>query len=236
MTAARLLVGTGLSSAIGQAMLAQLDDGWDVVALGRTPLAGAHIHWIPADFRGPQEVWTEPLKHWLTESSLRVAAFVHLAGVVYSSRLESTTADEWLSMLGVNLTAAFQLGQLLSPYFEDSAAVVLVGSVDAWHASQDGPAAAYGASKAGLAGLVRHWAWEWGERGIRVNGVAPGALTAGSGPANDAVGRAIAARTALRRLGRAVEIADVITFLLSASSGYISGAWIPVDGGLNVGY
>jgi NAD(P)-dependent dehydrogenase (short-subunit alcohol dehydrogenase family) len=236
MRSRRLLVGTGLSCAIGQALLRRLEDDWDVLALGRTPLLGRHRHWLSADFRKPFDAWGRRLEDWLAQSPGQVSAFVHLAGVAYSASCESTTADEWQSMLNVNLTAAFQVGQVLSPYLTDPAAIVLVGSVDAWYASQDGPAAAYGASKAALTGLVRHWAQEWGHRGVRVNGVAPGALAVGNGPTNDAVGQSIAARIALRRLGQADEVAAVIAFLLSSSASYISGAWIPVDGGLNVAY
>ncbi|PSR22062.1 MAG: NAD(P)-dependent oxidoreductase [Sulfobacillus acidophilus] len=232
----RLLVGTGLSSAIGQDLLRCLADDWEVLAIGRTPFLGMHRHWLRADLRQPFDDWGHSLTNWLMQSPLQVSAFVHLAGVAYSAPCESTTAHEWQSMLSVNLTAAFQLGQCLSPYLEEAAAIVLVGSVDAWHASQDGPAAAYGASKAGLAGLVRHWAQEWGSRGIRVNGVAPGALAVGMGPAEEAVGQAIASRIALGRLGQADEVAAVIAFLLSPGASYISGAWIPVDGGLNVAY
>lgn len=231
-----VIVGTGLSSALGRALVERIAPAWQVVALGRTPLEGPGMTWLSMDFRDSPEVWKPAMTTWLEREKPRVAAFVHGAGLVYSDHTEATTADEWTSMLGVNLTAAFVLGKLLSPYFVEGARVVLVGSVDARYASSAGPAAGYGAAKAGLYGLVRHWAAEWGARSIRVNGVAPGALEEGSGPQSDSVRAALEPRIALRRMGRADEVASVIAFLLSDESSYMTGCWIPVDGGLNLTY
>ncbi len=236
MTGERFLVGTGFSSAIGQALVTMLPPDWNVLALGRTPVRGSSVDYHPVDFRQPAERWLPEVSQRLSHLARPVDGVVYMAGVTYSDAVESTTVGEWQDTLAVNLTAAFHLGQVLSPYLHRDSSVVLLGSVDAWHASQVGPAAAYGASKAGLVGLVRHFAAEWGERGVRVNGVSPGALHSGNGPADLTVELSVAQRIALGRLGEPVEVARVLVFLLSEAASYITGAWIPVDGGLNLTY
>lgn len=213
-----------------------LPPDWHVLALGRTPVLGSAVDYHPVDFRQPTERWLPEISQRLQYWARPIDGMIHMAGVTYSDMMENTTVGEWQDTMAVNLTAAFQLGQVLSPYLHRGSSVVLLGSVDAWYASQDGPAAAYGASKAGLMGLVRHWAAEWGERGVRVNGVNPGALTSGNGPADPGVDMSVARRIALGRLGEPVEVARVLAFLLSEASTYITGAWIPVDGGLNLTY
>lgn len=231
-----VIFGTGLSSPIGQALLARLESRYQVVALGRTPVKTDDTVFMEADFRRSQTTWRPTVASWLQASKPEVVGFVHLAGVVYSDALEATTEDEWRSMMDVNLSAALVLGQILSPWFSSGASVVLVGSVDAQYSSQAGRAAGYGASKAGLYGLMRHWAAEWGRRNIRVNGIAPGALMAGMGVQDGAIEEGLRERIVLQRLGRADEVAAVIDFLLSPAASYLTGAWIPVDGGLNLSY
>lgn len=227
----KVLVGTGLSSDIGQALLKRLGLDWDVISLGRS--APSRGQWVMADFRQSDD-WLHELAQILP---LRgpVQGVVHLAGLVYSDVTTGVTRAEWADQMAVNLTSIFLLGQTLRPFLSSSASLVLVGSVDATLSSQDGPAAAYGAAKAGLYGLMRQWAAEWGPDGIRVNAVAPGALSSGNGPRQDAADL-VRRRILLRRLGEPDEVAAVIEFLLSDASRYVTGAWIPVDGGLNIAY
>lgn len=231
-----VLVVTGLSSAIGAAWLKRLAPDAALVALGRTAVTDERVTFMHADFRKSPDQWRASLAGHLDQHRLSVSGFVHLAGLVFSDTAEGTTLAEWEDMIAVNLRSAFFLGQTLSPYWAPSASVVLMASVDAYQASLDGPAAAYGAGKAGLMGLVRHWAVEWGGRGVRVNGIGLGALGAGTGAATPHARRAIADRTALRRPGEADEAAAAIQFLLSRDASYITGAWIAVDGGLNLAY
>ncbi|TVR05456.1 MAG: glucose 1-dehydrogenase [Spirochaetaceae bacterium] len=99
---------------------------------------------------------------------------------------------------------------------------------------------AYTASKAGLAGLVRQLAVEWGPQGVRVNGIAPGFIdTAMSRKAldNDPPRKArVLTRTPLGRLGAVEEVAESAVFLSAPSGSYITGVILPVDGGTSIGF
>ncbi len=234
---AKWLVGTGLSSPIGQALLTTMGPEWRTLGLSRHPeIQSAKESWIRADLANPRDPWDTILPEILAERKItRVAGVVHLAGVVFADRIEGTTQDEWQQTIAVDLRAAFRLLQVLKPWLNVSSSVVLVSSVDAFMQARDGPAVAYGAAKAGLVGLCRQLAAEWGPAGVRVNVVAPGALTSGMGP-EGAVSARIVDRTALRRLGTPLEIARVIAFLLGPESSFVTGAVLRVDGGLNLDY
>ncbi|MDA8194763.1 MAG: SDR family oxidoreductase [Thermaerobacter sp.] len=229
----RVLVATGLSSAIGEALQSQLDRTWNIIGVGRR--APARGTWVEADFRMDAARWV-PALATVVERQGHVEGFLHLAGLVFSDDTAGVTRDEWDSQLAVNLTAAFVLGQTVRPWLQSGSSVVLVGSVDARLASVAGPAPVYGAAKAALFGLMRQWAAEWGPQGIRVNAVAPGALAAGNGPQGPGASAATGGRTALGRLGRPEEVAAAIRFLLEGDSSYVTGVWLAVDGGLNLRY
>ncbi len=231
------LIGTGLSSAIGQALVTELGPTWRSLGLSRHLESSKFSDgWLRADLANPSDSWALELPKTLRERGIvHVSGVVHLAGVVFADQIEATTLDEWHRTLAVDLTAAFRLLQVLKPWLDHASSVVLVSSVDAWMQAREGPAAAYGAAKAGLIGLSRQLAAEWGPAGIRVNVVAPGALSTGMGPYPE-VASGIADRTALRRLGAASEVARVMAFLLGEGSSYMTGAVLPVDGGLNLDY
>lgn len=241
----KILLATGLSSSIGTALVAGLsseESPWRIISTRRSPMhaeanAMGSVEWLDLDLRRPSEEVLTTLEDALADRGVEgVDGVVHLAGVVYSDRFKATTLGEWRDTMAVNLDGAMVLMKVVSHRLRAGTSVVLVGSVDAKMASDLGPAAAYGASKAGLAGLARHLAAEWGGQGVRVNVVAPGALRAGAGPQDAEAMEQVAKRCLLGRLGRADEVADVIRFLLGQASSYVTGAVIPVDGGLGLRY
>jgi 3-oxoacyl-[acyl-carrier protein] reductase len=240
----KILVATGLRSAVGTALVRglQAEEGpWRIISTTRptmqTEADDGRIEWMPLDLRQSLPVVMDQLSAELeAKSVVRVDALVHVAGLVYSERFVEATSAEDADTLAVNLQAAIALLHATGARLSHGSSVVLVSSVDAHLAACSGPAAVYGASKAGLEGLVRHLASEWGSRGIRVNAVAPGALSTGAGPQTEEATTGVVAKTALGRLGQASEVADVIRFLLSEQASYVTGVTIAVDGGLGLGY
>jgi 3-oxoacyl-[acyl-carrier protein] reductase len=95
----------------------------------------------------------------------------------------------------------------------------------------------YAAAKAGLIGLARSLAREYGSRQITVNVVTPGLIDTDMAAALTEEQRdAIVAQTPAGRLGRSEEVAALVTFLAGPTAGYINGAILPVDGGLSMGH
>ncbi len=134
----------------------------------------------------------------------------------------STTDEQWRTALDATLGTAFATCRAALPTMGDGGAIVAVSSVNAFLAAPGVPA--YAAAKAGLEGLVRQLALEYGPRGVRVNAVAPGMI---GDPVPDS-----AAGYPLGRTGRPEEVAAAVHFL--AGAGFVTGVVLPVDGGLSI--
>ena len=166
-----------------------------------------------------------------------VTVLVNNAGITRDGLLVRMSDDAWRAVLDTNLTGAFHTirrataGMMKARYGR----VVNVSSVSA-HIGQAGQAN-YAAAKAGLIGLTRSVARELARRGITCNVVAPGPIvtemTAGM---PDDWREQVQAAVPLGRLGTAEECAAVVGFLCSDAAAYITGAVVPVDGGLGMGH
>ena len=147
---------------------------------------------------------------------------VPAAAVMPVAPATQTSDAQWHAALDTTLSGAFYLCRAALPLLGNGSAIVAVSSVNAFLAAPGVPA--YAAAKAGLEGLVRQLALEYGPRGVRVNAVAPGTI-GGSMP--DA-----AAGYPLGRTGTPEEVAAAVLFL--AGAGFVTGVSLPVDGGLSI--
>jgi NAD(P)-dependent dehydrogenase (short-subunit alcohol dehydrogenase family) len=167
-----------------------------------------------------------------------VHVLVNNAGATWGAPLEEFPASAWDKVLDLNLKSPFYLTRALLPLLEaagtadDPARVISIGSIDGLRVSSL-PTYSYAASKAGLHHLTRVLAKELGPRHITVNAVAPGPFESKMMAATlRAFGDEIAAAAPLRRIGRPDDMAGVAVFLSSRAGAYVTGAVIPVDGGL----
>ncbi len=234
MTGRDWLVITGARSAIGRCVA----QGWQarggrVLGLSRYPDLSGTDRVLAADLSAP-EAAAAALSELLEETGIIPRGFVHAAGVVFADEALNTTVDERRRMLSVNLEAAFTLMTALAGRTAAPASFVLISSVDAMRAPGAGPAAVYGAAKAGLEALVRHLAVEWGMQGIRINAIRPGPMAGGMGIRRDPA--SYAARTADRRLPTPEEVGDAALFLLGAGARGITGQILAVDHGFGLAY
>lgn len=159
------------------------------------------------------------------------------AGITKDGLVMRMSDDDFESVIDANLTGAFRVSKraVKGLLKLKRGRLIFIGSV------VGGVGAAgqvnYSTSKAGLVGMARSYARELGSRGITANVIAPGFVETDMTANLDEKRRGdIAAQVPLGRFCSAEEIADVVTFIASPQASYITGAIIPVDGGLGMGH
>ena len=191
---------------------------------------------IPADLSTEPECLRLAREIGNREQALDV--LVNNAGATWGAPLSEFPATAWDKVVDLNLKAPFFLTRAFLPLLEaagtrdDPARVINIGSIDGLHVPSL-PTYSYSASKAGLHHLTRVLARDLGPRQITVNAVAPGPFESKMMAATlQAFGAEIAESAPLRRIGRPDDMAGVAVFLASRAGAYVTGAVIPVDGGL----
>ena len=187
---------------------------------------------VPADLQTEQECVR------LAESVDELDILVNNAGATWGAPLEEFPASAWDKVLNLNVKSPFFLTRALVGKLEargthdDPSRILNIGSIDGLHVSSL-PTYSYAASKAGIHHLTRMLARDLGPRHITVNAVAPGPFESKMMAATlESFGDAIAAGAPLRRIGRPDDMAGVAVFLASRAGSYVTGAVIPVDGGI----
>ncbi|RFU49683.1 SDR family NAD(P)-dependent oxidoreductase [Paraburkholderia sp. DHOC27] len=161
----------------------------------------------------------------------RLDVLVANAGISRAVSIEETTIEDFDNQFAVNVRAPFFLVQQLLPVLGQDSSVILLSSLAA--RASVGALSAYAATKGAIDTLVKHFATALGERGIRVNAVAPGVVqTDMSNFTKTDAGRDITlGMQALKRLAVPDDIGDTIAFLASHDARWITGTTLSVDGG-----
>ncbi|MDT7635723.1 MAG: hypothetical protein QOC83_11 [Pseudonocardiales bacterium] len=230
----RIALVTGATSGIGRATAIQLArEGAEVIVHGRDPERGEQVvaeiagalgkaRFVAADLSDPTEI------RRLADEAGEVDVLVNNAGISWFGPTADLDVATYDALFDSNVRAAYFLVAALAPRMAANGGGSIVNVASMVAAIGISGAAAYGGTKATLAAMTRSWAAEFSPRGVRVNAVAPGPVYTAADPARiDALG----ATTLLGRAAKAEEIAQVITFLASPASAYVTGATVAADGG-----
>jgi NAD(P)-dependent dehydrogenase (short-subunit alcohol dehydrogenase family) len=217
----------GSAGGIGRAVVQRLkSDGWDPVV--EMDLEGA----IAVDITDQASV--EAAFQLARQTVPKIYLYVHAAGTLDLGTVESTSLEQWQRTIAINLTGPFLCCKAASGWIADNGRVVLISSL----AGRTGgvlTGTAYAASKGGLESFAKSMAQQVAARGITVNCVAPGGVDTPMLAKNSAKARAgMAAATPLGRIAQPEEIAAAIAFLGSEGASFITGAVVPVNGGLRM--
>jgi 3-oxoacyl-[acyl-carrier protein] reductase len=232
----RSVLVTGGNRGIGLAIARRLAAGGDAVTI--TSRSGEAIEGLTVarcDVRDAADV--DAAFKLAEETNGPVEVVIANAGTTSDQLLALMSEDAFTSVLDTNLTGAYRVAKrAVRPMMRlRRGRIIFISSVVGLLGS--GGQANYAASKAGLIGMARSLARELGSRNITVNVVAPGfADTDMTARLSDERKQAIVAGVPLGRTASAEEVAGVVQFIAGPDAGYITGAVIPVDGGLGMGH
>lgn len=236
---------TGGTSGIGRATVELFtSEGAQVAFTGRRIEKGIQLasqtgaRFIPADHR-LQNDCVRSLDETLAAFG-RVDILFNNAGIVVSGTAEEVTQDDWDETMLLNVTAVWWMSKLVLPVFRRQNGGVIVNNASDWGLVGGREAFAYSASKGAVVQMTRALALDYASQNIRINAVCPGdtfverwvkeGYFKGSGQV-EAASLHVSHEIPMGRVGEAREIAQVVLFLASDESSFMTGAAVPVDGG-----
>lgn len=231
----RVALVTGGAQGIGRAIAQRLADAGAIVVVGDLRDPGDGSHWIELDVTSSDSVANCINQIVADHGGLDI--IVNNAGIMFEEDIETHSETSWQKMLDVNLTGPFLVTKAAVPHLKASkGAIVNVGSIEGFSCNPGH--AAYAATKAGVHGLTGALAVDLGPFGIRANAVAPGWIDTELNsnfverhPDRDEVERQLAELHPVGHIGNPTDVGDVVVWLASDESRFVTGQVITVDGG-----
>ena len=239
----RVALVTGASAGLGQAIaIALAEAGADVACHGNTRSPEATCSAVATSGRTAFAVTGDLAKTdtpcELIEATLerfgRLDILVNNAGTIRRAPAVDYAAEDWATVIQVNLSAVFRLSQLAGRNMiaRGHGKIINIASLLSFQGGITVPA--YAAAKGGVAQLTKALANEWAGKGINVNAIAPGYMRTDNTKAlqeDETRNRQILERIPAGRWGEPSDLAGAAVFLASAASDYINGEVLVVDGG-----
>jgi NAD(P)-dependent dehydrogenase (short-subunit alcohol dehydrogenase family) len=232
----KVAIITGGSQGIGAGLVAEYRRrGWAVVATSRTIEPGRDPAVLAVDGDISEAATTDRVIRGALDRFGRIDTLVNNAGVYISKPFTDYTADDFATVVGVNLTGFFTLtqraiGEMLK---QGAGHIVNITTTLADYANSSSPSVLTSLTKGGLASATRSLAVEYASRGIRVNAVSPGIIQTPVHPAESYEGLG-AQMPPIGHVGQVSDIVDGILYL--ESSPFVTGEILHIDGGQIAGH
>jgi len=241
----RVVIVTGASSGLGVSFAQGFAEAGADLVLGARRVdrmaetaalveqAGGRVRTCQTDVVDPDQC--QQLVDFAMAEFGRVDVLINNAGVGTAVPSTRETAEEFRSVIDVNLNGSYWMAQACGRVMKPGSAIINIASVLGL-TTAGLPQAAYSASKAGIIGLTRDLAQQWsGRKGIRVNALAPGFFVSEmTDELKPGYLDSLMPRIVMGRLGEATELAATAVWLASSAAGYVTGQTIVVDGGLTI--
>ena len=227
----------GLAEAGASVFLLARRDQWLAPTIEEFQKSGFRCERTLCDVTDPEQAQQAVDK--CIESFGAIDILVNNAGITWGARAEEMPIERWRSVIDVNLTGAWLFSQAVGRHMlsRGSGSIITIASISGLKGGSipEAGLVGYAASKAGVMGMTRELASQWGQNGIRVNAVAPGFFPSRMTEKLLAEHRErYEAKVPMRRIGNPGELKGVVLFLAAPASSYITGQTIVVDGGVTI--
>ncbi len=239
----RVAIITGGARGIGKATAARfLKEGarvavWDVAVEAGESVAeewssqGYQCRFYRVDTTGLEAVLTAAAE--VAKDFGRIDILVNNAGITRDASMKKMTPEQWQEVIDVNLTGVFNCTKAVYPYMAEQGYGRILNAASVVGLYGNFGQTNYVAAKAGVIGMTKVWAREFGRKGITVNAVAPGFIqTDMVQTIPEEIVEDLKKRTPVGRLGTPADVAAAYAFLASEEAGFINGATLSVDGGV----
>ncbi|TVR76937.1 MAG: beta-ketoacyl-ACP reductase [Saprospirales bacterium] len=241
----RVAIVTGGSKGIGRATALRFGkEGavvviWDINEEGGRKVVeeirseGSDAHFVKLDTTVSEDV--KEAADEIYHKFGRIDILINNAGITRDATMKKLTDEQWDAVISVNLKGVFNCTRFVAPYMQENGYGRIISASSIVGITGNFGQTNYAATKAGVIGMSKVWAREFGRKGVTSNVVAPGFIaTAMMKTIPEKVLDGFRAKTPLGRLGTPDEVAALYAFLASEDAGFINGAVIQIDGGISL--